>query len=122
MFDTSRPFTFDRVVRILITIATLIGAYWLLKAISGALLPFCVACLPTSSNHSWLSTNGCFAAAATSCQYSSFLSNSSESSPCSAGFSSPASSTRLSPWATCSTTMPHQAAAATFRRLYTTLS
>lgn len=45
MFDTSRPFTFDRVVRILITIATLIGAYWLLKAISGALLPFCVACL-----------------------------------------------------------------------------
>ncbi len=45
MFDTSRPFTFDRVVRILITIATLIGAYWLLKAISGALLPFCVASL-----------------------------------------------------------------------------
>lgn len=45
MFDTSRPFTFDRVVRILITIATLIGAYWLLKAISDALLPFCVACL-----------------------------------------------------------------------------
>ena len=45
MFDTSRPFTFDRVVRILITIAALIGVYWLLKAISGALLPFCVACL-----------------------------------------------------------------------------
>ena len=45
MFDTSRPFTFDRVVRILITIATLIGAYWLLKAISGALLPYCIAIL-----------------------------------------------------------------------------
>lgn len=45
MFDTSRPFTFDRVVRILITIAALVGAYWLLRAISGALLPFCVACL-----------------------------------------------------------------------------
>lgn len=45
MFDSSRPYTFDRVVRIIITIAVLIGAYWLLKTISGALLPFCVACL-----------------------------------------------------------------------------
>lgn len=45
MFNSSRPFTFDRVVRIVITIVCLLGAYWLLRAISGALLPFCVACL-----------------------------------------------------------------------------
>ena len=45
MFNSSRPFTFDRVVRIVITIALLLGIFWVLRAISGALLPFCVACL-----------------------------------------------------------------------------
>ena len=45
MLISSRPFTFDRVVRILITIAVIIGVFWLLKILSDALLPFFVACL-----------------------------------------------------------------------------
>ncbi|MCD8186372.1 MAG: AI-2E family transporter, partial [Rikenellaceae bacterium] len=35
-----RPYTFDRVVRILISIAIVIGLYLLIRTISGALLPF----------------------------------------------------------------------------------
>jgi len=35
-----RPYTFDRVVRILISIAIIVGLYLLVRTISGALLPF----------------------------------------------------------------------------------
>lgn len=41
----SRPFTFDRVVRMLITIAIIAAAVWLIGVLSNVLLPFCVACL-----------------------------------------------------------------------------
>lgn len=41
----SRPFTFDRVVRLLITIATLFCAVWLIDVLKSVLLPFCVAWL-----------------------------------------------------------------------------
>lgn len=40
MNQFERPYTFDRVVRILISIAIVIGLYLLVKTISGALLPF----------------------------------------------------------------------------------
>ena len=40
MNQFERPYTFDRVIRILISIATVIGLYILVKSISGALLPF----------------------------------------------------------------------------------
>ncbi len=40
-----RPYTFDRVVRILITIATLLAAVWLIDTRKAVLLPFCVAWL-----------------------------------------------------------------------------
>lgn len=40
-----RPFTFDRVTRIVITICCVILAYLLIKKLSGVLLPFCVAIL-----------------------------------------------------------------------------
>lgn len=42
---TSRPYTFDRVVRILIAIGGFIGALWLLNVLKGVLLPFLVAWL-----------------------------------------------------------------------------
>ena len=45
MFQSSRPYTFDRVVRIIISALIVIGIYYLLKTLSGALLPFFVACL-----------------------------------------------------------------------------
>lgn len=41
----SRPFTFDRVIRILITIAFIVGAVWLINTLKNVLLPFCLACL-----------------------------------------------------------------------------
>ncbi len=41
----SRPFTFDRVVRIIITIVSIIGALWLIDLLSAVLLPFLVAWL-----------------------------------------------------------------------------
>lgn len=41
----TRPYTFDRVIRILFTIAIVIAALWLLNVLSDALLPFFVACL-----------------------------------------------------------------------------
>lgn len=41
----SRPFTFDRVVRILITIACLLAVFWLAKLLKSVLLPFLVAWL-----------------------------------------------------------------------------
>lgn len=45
MFGSSRPYTFDRVVRIVISLTVLLAAIWLLNALSGALLPFFIACL-----------------------------------------------------------------------------
>lgn len=42
---SSRPFTFDRVIRILIFIAGIIGAIWLIDTLEYVLLPFCLACL-----------------------------------------------------------------------------
>ena len=41
----ARPYTFDRVVRILITIATVISAIWLVDILKSVLLPFLVAWL-----------------------------------------------------------------------------
>lgn len=42
---TQRPYTFDRVVRIIITIAIIAVALWLINSLSNILLPFCIACL-----------------------------------------------------------------------------
>ena len=39
-----RPFTFDRVVRILFTCVVLVAVYFLLSTLKGVLLPFLVAC------------------------------------------------------------------------------
>ena len=41
----SRPFTFDRVVRILAGVALLAGAIWLVNRLRNVLLPFALACL-----------------------------------------------------------------------------
>lgn len=41
----SRPFTFDRVVRMIITIAAIAAAVWLIGVLKNVLLPFCIACL-----------------------------------------------------------------------------
>ena len=41
----NRPFTFDRVVRIVFTILILFAALWLINTLKNVLLPFCVACL-----------------------------------------------------------------------------
>lgn len=40
-----RPYTFDRVIRILFSALTLIGVIWLLNVLQGVLLPFLVSCL-----------------------------------------------------------------------------
>lgn len=40
-----KPFTFDRFVRLLITLAILAGVIWLLGILKNVLLPFCLACL-----------------------------------------------------------------------------
>lgn len=40
-----RPYTFDRVVRLLISLLTLVGVVWLLNVLSAVLLPFLVAWL-----------------------------------------------------------------------------
>ena len=45
MNQFERPYTFDRVVRILISIAIVIGLYMLVRTISGALLPFLIGWL-----------------------------------------------------------------------------
>ena len=45
MSQFERPYTFDRVVRILISIAIVIGLYMLVRTISGALLPFVIGWL-----------------------------------------------------------------------------
>lgn len=40
-----RPYTFDRVVRILFSVCVIIAVIWLLNLLKGVLLPFLVACL-----------------------------------------------------------------------------
>ncbi len=45
MSTSSRPFTFDRVVRIIIAISLIAGAVWMVNILSNVLLPFCLACL-----------------------------------------------------------------------------
>lgn len=40
-----QPYTFDRVVRIFFTIASIGAILWLVNTLSSVLLPFCVACL-----------------------------------------------------------------------------
>ncbi|MDE6408902.1 MAG: AI-2E family transporter [Muribaculaceae bacterium] len=40
-----KPFTFDRFVRLLITLALIAGTIWLLGILKNVLLPFCLACL-----------------------------------------------------------------------------
>lgn len=42
---TSRPFTFDRVFRIMAALVILAGLVWLVGYLSNVLLPFCLACL-----------------------------------------------------------------------------
>lgn len=41
----SRPYTFDRVVRIIAGLALAAGAIWLINDLKNVLLPFCLACL-----------------------------------------------------------------------------
>ncbi len=43
--STRKPYTFDRVVRIIITCVVIAGIVWLISILKGVLLPFCVACL-----------------------------------------------------------------------------
>lgn len=45
MIQSSRPYTFDRVVRLLIGCAIFAFVIWLLNLLKDVLLPFCVACL-----------------------------------------------------------------------------
>lgn len=45
MSSFSRPFTFDRVVRLLLGAAGVTCAVWLIGYLSNVLLPFCLACL-----------------------------------------------------------------------------
>ena len=45
MIISPRPYTFDRVTRIIFTLAIIIAFFWLLNKLSNALLPFFVACL-----------------------------------------------------------------------------
>ncbi len=42
---TRRPYTFDRVIRIIFTIAAIVGVFYILNLLKGALLPFVVAWL-----------------------------------------------------------------------------
>ncbi len=44
-FLDSRPYTFDRVVRIMFSLAIVVAIVYLLDVLKGVLLPFCVACL-----------------------------------------------------------------------------
>lgn len=42
---TRQPYTFDRVVRLVISVVIVLGAIWLINLLKNVLLPFCVACL-----------------------------------------------------------------------------
>jgi predicted PurR-regulated permease PerM len=44
-FDLKQPFTLDRLVRLVLGLAFLVGIFWLLRELSGALLPFAAAML-----------------------------------------------------------------------------
>lgn len=41
----SKPFTFDRVVRLIIALGVTVGVIWLTGVLKNVLLPFCLACL-----------------------------------------------------------------------------
>lgn len=41
----ARPFTFDRVTRLIIGLGLTVGAFWLIGTLKNVLLPFCLACL-----------------------------------------------------------------------------
>lgn len=41
----ARPFTFDRVIRLIISLGLTVGAIWLIGTLKNVLLPFCLACL-----------------------------------------------------------------------------
>lgn len=63
--STYRPYTFDRVVRILATIAIIAAAIWLINLLRNVLLPFVVACLVAylldplvELNRKWLHLKG----------------------------------------------------------------
>lgn len=45
MSNTRTPYTFDRVARIIVTVVSIIGVFYLLNLLKGALLPFLVAML-----------------------------------------------------------------------------
>ncbi len=45
MIDNRQPYTFDRVVRMIITIVAFLGVIWLINVLSDVLLPFLIACL-----------------------------------------------------------------------------
>lgn len=53
----SQPFTFDRVVRILFTVAVIVAAVWIISILSNVLLPFCVACLIAYMMEPWVQFN-----------------------------------------------------------------
>lgn len=41
----AKPFTFDRVIRLIIALVLIAGAFWLIGTLKNVLLPFCLACL-----------------------------------------------------------------------------
>ncbi|MFI3333308.1 MAG: AI-2E family transporter [Rikenellaceae bacterium] len=45
MINPSRPYTFDRVVRIILMVASIVGVFYVLNLLKGALLPFVAAWL-----------------------------------------------------------------------------
>lgn len=51
MEDSRRPYTFDRVVRIIIIIVSVVGVFYLLNILKGVLLPFLIAWLMAYLTH-----------------------------------------------------------------------
>ena len=45
MTTSARPYTFDRVVRLLISVAAVAAAVWFIDMLKDVLLPFLVSCL-----------------------------------------------------------------------------
>lgn len=69
VFLDNRPYTFDRVVRILFTLAIIAGVLYLLNVLKGVLLPFGISCLIAymlepivQHNRRWLHLKGRFVA------------------------------------------------------------
>ena len=67
MTTSARPYTFDRVVRLLISVAAVAAAVWFIDMLKDVLLPFLVSCLiayllepfvPVSYTHLTLPTIG----------------------------------------------------------------